>query len=114
MIFTPMSVRTPEFSICIRFMMGWVQPSETPGILSFPDSSSIMSALVNPGLHCSFGFSMYQGLEHADRSRVRGGIGAPDLPSTWSTSGTVFIIASCTVISRFASVIDTGGRVVGM
>ncbi len=38
----------------------------------------------------------------------------PTLPSTCSTSGTLLMILSCTWISRFASVMETLGRVTGM
>jgi len=46
--------------------------------------------------------------------RIRGGIGAPCLPNTETTSGNEARIRSCAVRSVVASVTEMPGRVVGM
>ncbi len=112
--FTPTSVRIPVESILIRLMIGCVHPFVTPGRCNFEFNSLMMSFFVNPGRHCDFGFKrMIVSIMLIGELSVAV-LALPAFPKTFSTSGTDFIILSCTCRILFTSELETSGNVTGI
>ena len=133
----PMGVRTPVESMSMRPLMGMVHALTEPGICSARSISSISSShemcsgqmwprkdFSRCGAHeeyqRSFARHSAGGFSTTVVSIIESGAGSvdvsarPALPKTQTTSGNDFRMRSCVSISRWASVTDMPGTVVGM
>jgi hypothetical protein len=78
-ILTPTGVLMPVASMSMRVLMGMTQALVTPGRSTVASSSSISVVDGHPRAPLVLGLELDQGLDHGQRRRVGGGVGAADL-----------------------------------
>ena len=98
----------------MRLIIGCVHPFVTPGICNFEFSSLIISFFVRSERHCDFGFSIIIVSTILIGELSVAVLALPAFPKTSSTSGTDFIILSCTCKILFTSELETSGKVTGI